>query len=502
MNNYNRYNCNCDNDCSDSCSDCDDTCNEQEDTSTKHSVSKYCGCPGPQGPIGPKGDMGLIGPKGDTGLTGPKGDTGLTGPKGDTGLTGPKGDTGLTGSKGDTGLIGPQGVAGLQGPQGLTGDIGAQGPVGPKGDTGLTGPKGDMGLIGPAGTTGATGPQGIAGPKGDSGLQGPKGDTGAIGPRGDTGAVGSQGPTGATGPQGPTGPKGDSGATGATGPQGPTGMTGSQGPVGPKGDPGCCCCQPGPTGATGLAGAAGATGAQGAKGDPGATICPCAITFGKVVDFLLENEFPFTASIDTPFDYFVSSSEDAPAILYNTWAVEFEEEIIVPLCELEAIYLTFNTEQERDTFVSLLRSILNQTLSCCHNCGTCEICPETLFVDQFNSIVDMPSSCNYEYYLDGECNCLDSQCDVIARRIDLCSFVNTSGEKLRQIIERKEALDKTVALISTHKSELIPTELVKNIEATGLSTAVLSYENEGTYDIAIVCLEKVTAIQFEDEILI
>ncbi len=312
---------------------------------------------------------------------------------------------------------------------------------------------------------------------------------------------GPQGLTGATGPQGPAGPRGDAGVTGATGPQGPTGMTGSQGPIGPKGDPGCCCCQPGPTGATGPQGADGAAGPQGTKGDPGATICPCAITLGKVLDFLLTNEFPFTATINTPFDYVLSSTVDAPAILYNTWTIQFEEEIIVPLCELEALYLSFTTEQERDTFISLLRTILNQTLSCCHNCGTCEPCPEVLYVDQYNSILDMPSSCNYEYYLDGECNCIDSLCDIIARRVDLCSFANTAGEKLRQVILRKEDLDKTVSLISTHKQELLPTDIVKTIEATGLSSVVLSYENEGAYDVAIICLEKVTAMQFVDSSL-
>ncbi|MFI3172471.1 MAG: hypothetical protein R3Y58_08930, partial [Eubacteriales bacterium] len=363
------------------------------------------------------------------------------GPKGDTGLTG------ATGPKGDTGPIGPQGMPGLQGPQGLTGSQGVQGLMGPKGDTGAAGAKGDMGL------------------------QGSKGDTGIQGPRGDTGLTGPQGPTGATGPQGPTGP---------------------------KGDPGCCCCQPGPTGAQGPAGATGATGAKGPEGKAGASLCPCEITFGKTVDFLLQNEFPFTATINTPFDYVLTSPIDAPAILYNTWAVEFDPEVIVPLCDIEAIYLTFTTEQERDTFVSLLRSILSQTLSCCHNCGSCEICPDELFVDQYHSIIDMPSACNYEYALDSSCNCVDSECDTIAKRINLCGFSNSTGEKLRHIIERKNDNEKTISLISTQKEELIPSDIPKNIETTGLSSLVVSYETGGTFDIAIICLEKVTAIQFED----
>ncbi len=383
---------------------------------------------------------------------------------------------GPQGIRGDVGPMGPQGIQGVNGPQG---DVG---PAGAKGDTGPLGPQGMPGLQGPQGLTGATGPQGPAGEKGDSGLQGPKGDSGLQGPKGDTGAIG---------------PRGD---TGATGPQGPTGATGPQGPAGPKGDPGCCCCQPGPTGATGAQGPAGSAGEKGEKGEPGSAICPCSITFGKIVDFLITNEFPFTASIDTPFEFILESTEAFPAILYNTWAVEFNEEIIIPLCELESLYLTFSTEQEQDTFISLLRTVLNQTINCCHNCGSCDVCSDELFVDQYNSIVDMPPSCNYEYYLDGECNCIDSQCDVVARRVNLCNFANTSGEKLRQIIERKNQLDKVVSLISTHKETLIPTDIVKTIEATGLSTVVLSYENEGTFNIAIICLEKVTAIQFEDTI--
>lgn len=454
MNNYNNYN-NC---CCDDDDHCDDNCTDNSSHST-------CCCPGPKGdigPIGPKGDIGPIGPKGDIGPIGPKGDIGPIGPKGDIGPISPKGDIGPIGpqgSKGDTGLTGPKG------------DTGAAGAIGPRGDAGATG------SIGPKGDTGPIGPQGVAG------LQGPQGLTGTTGPKGETGPIGSQGPAGVSGVQGPAGP---------------TGVMGPQGPVGPKGDPGCCCCQPGPTGAQGPAGATGAIGATGPEGKSGASLCPCEITMGKTIDFLLTNEFPFTASTDTPFDYIVSSSEDAPATLYNTWAVEFEEEIIVPLCKFEALYLTFTTEQERDTFISLLRTVLSQTLSCCHNCGTCEVCPDILSVDQYNSIIEMPSSCNYEYSLDATCSCTFSECDTIAKRIDLCNFANATGEKLRNIIERKAALDKTVTLISTHKDELIPTELVKTIEATGLSTAVLSYEEEGTYDIAIICLEKVTTIQFED----
>jgi hypothetical protein len=86
--------------------------------------------PGPEGPVGPKGDTGATGPaglKGDTGVTGP------AGPKGDTGVTGP------AGPKGDTGATGPAGPKG---------DTGVTGPAGPKGDTGVTGPEGPAGVSG------------------------------------------------------------------------------------------------------------------------------------------------------------------------------------------------------------------------------------------------------------------------------------------------------------------------------------------------------------------
>ncbi len=312
-----------------------------------------------------------------------------------------------------------------------------------------------------------------------------------------------QGPQGLVGPQGTqgeTGPKGDTGATGAQGPQGFTGATGPQGPVGPKGDSGCCCCQPGPTGAQGPAGATGPQGATGPEGKSGAGICPCEITFGKAIDFLLENEFEFDATIDAPFDLTLSSTEEVPATLYNTWSVEFENQTVVPLCKLEAIYLSFTTEQEKDTFVSLISVILNQTLSCCHNCGTCEVCDDILFVDQYNSIVDMPSACNYEYHLSSECNCSDSKCDTIAKRIDLCNFTNSTGEKLRSIIERKKDMNNSISLISTQKEAIISADITKTIEATGLSSVLVSYENEGAFKVALICLERVTLLQFETSV--
>jgi hypothetical protein len=90
--------------------------------------------PGPQGPVGPKGDVGPQGPKGEPGSPGLKGDQG---PKGDTGIRGPKGDTG------DRGERGPQGEVGPSGPQGPQGDTGPEGPQGP---IGLTGPIGLPGL--------------------------------------------------------------------------------------------------------------------------------------------------------------------------------------------------------------------------------------------------------------------------------------------------------------------------------------------------------------------
>ncbi|MFI3212644.1 MAG: hypothetical protein R3Y24_04815 [Eubacteriales bacterium] len=331
--------------------------------------------------------------------------------------------------------------------------------------------------MGPKGDTGATGPQGLTGPKGDTGA------TGAMGPKGDTGA---------------TGPKGDTGAAGPTGPQGFTGATGPQGPVGSKGDPGCCCCQPGPTGPAGPAGSIGPAGEAGPTGPSGSSICPCEIVFGKMIDFLLENEFEFEASVNATFPLTLTSSEDVPAVLYNTWSVEFEDETIVPLCKLEALYLSFTTEQEKNTFVSLASVVLNKTLSCCHQCGSCDICPEFLNVDAFNSIIDMPDNCNYEYYLNGECSCQNSTCDITANLIDLCAFVNTTGEKLRGIIERKQAEGHTISLIATAKDDLIDATIDKTIEATGLSSVLLSYEEDGAFKVAFICLQDITVVQFAD----
>ncbi len=384
---------------------------------------------------------------------------------------GPKGDTGATGPKGDTGDTGPQGPKG---------DTGATGATGPKGDTGATGPKGDTGaagMLGPRGDMGPIGPQGVPGLQGPQGLTGPTGTQGATGPKGDTGA---------------TGPKGDPGATGATGPQGP---------MGPKGDPGCCCCQPGPTGAQGPAGATGPAGARGPQGRSGASLCPCEVTFGKAIDFLIANGFEFEATLDTPYELTLSSTEESPASFFNTWGVEFDNQTIVPLCKFESLLLSFTTEQEKDTFVSLISVILNQTLSCCHNCGTCQVCDDILFVNNYNSIVEMPSACNYEYYLSSECNCLDSKCDTIAKRIDLCAFANANGEKLRQIILHKEDLNFTVSQVSTEKENIIPVDTETTIEATGLASVLLSYEEDGAFKVALICLQKVVAIGFVPLIL-
>lgn len=66
--------------------------------------------PGPQGPVGQRGDPGPEGPKGDTGATGPAGPQGAQGPKGETGATGPKGDTGPAGPTGPTGPAPTRGV--------------------------------------------------------------------------------------------------------------------------------------------------------------------------------------------------------------------------------------------------------------------------------------------------------------------------------------------------------------------------------------------------------
>ncbi|MFI3312605.1 MAG: collagen-like protein, partial [Eubacteriales bacterium] len=275
-----------------------------------------------------------------------------------------------------------------------------------------------------------------------------------------------------------------------------TGATGPQGPIGPKGDPGCSCGVPGPTGAQGPAGATGSAGATGPEGKSGSGVCPCEVLFGKVITFLLENDFAFEATVKAPFDVTYTSDSDLPALLYNTWAVEFDDETVVPLCKLEALFLSFTTEPEQDAFVSLLSAVLNQTLSCCHTCGTCQVCDEILAVDQYRSIVDMPDNCAYEYRLDGTCDCSTSDCVVTAKTLDLCSFANATGEKLRGILERKQDENATVSLVSTEKEELIPTDLEKTIAATGLSSVALTYEEDGAFKVALVCLESVTALGF------
>ncbi|MFI3177100.1 MAG: hypothetical protein R3Y67_06380, partial [Eubacteriales bacterium] len=324
---------------------------------------------------------------------------------------------------------------------------------------------------GDKGDTGAAGAQGLIGPRGESGAQGVKGDKGDTGPRGDTGT---------------------------TGPQGSTGSTGPQGPVGPKGDAGCCCCTPGPVGATGAQGPAGARGATGAQGPSGASMCSCEITFGKVIAFLIENEFPFTLTVDGDYPLTLASTIEEPATFFHTWCVEFQEQVNVPLCEIEGVYLTFQTEQERDTFNSLLLVVLNETLSCCHNCTTCEICEDTLPVDQYKSILNMPKACAYEYYLSGTCECEDTECEVIAKRVDLCDFVNTKGEKLRGVIEHKKVLGNAVGTIATMKRNVLEESLVKEIKGTGLSTVLLAYEEDGNYQTALICLNKVKVISFEE----
>lgn len=222
------------------------------------------------------------------------------------------------------------------------------------------------------------------------------------------------------------------------------------------------------------------------------------MTFGKIAKFLIDNGFPFSATVDNSFEQILESTEEAPAEIFNTWGLEFDEETIVPFCRLDAFYFNFTTEQERDTFINLINVVLNQTLSCCHSCGTCDICEDILPVDEFGSIIDVPENCAFEYYLSGECSCNDSNCDIIAKKIDLCNFANSTGEKLRGIVEKKQLEGKAISTISTQKNNLIGEELIKTIEATGLSSVLVSYEEEGEFKLALVCLNDVTIISFED----
>ena len=65
-----------------------------------------CGCPGPAGPMGPRGCPGSTGPQGPQGLQGIQGPAGPQGIQGVTGATGPQGIQGVTGATGPTGPIG------------------------------------------------------------------------------------------------------------------------------------------------------------------------------------------------------------------------------------------------------------------------------------------------------------------------------------------------------------------------------------------------------------
>lgn len=90
-------------------------------------ISKIELTPGPQGPIGPKGEQGIQGPKGDIGPQGLRGEQGIQGVPGKNGIDGVKGERGEQGPPGERGEQGP---IGLTGPQGPKGDVGPQGPPG------------------------------------------------------------------------------------------------------------------------------------------------------------------------------------------------------------------------------------------------------------------------------------------------------------------------------------------------------------------------------------
>ncbi len=456
------------------------------------------GATGPQGPVGPKGDTGAQGVKGEQGLQGVKGDIGPMGRVGPQGLEGPKGEQGLQGVKGDKGDIGLQGIQGVQGVKGDTGATGPQGPVGPKGDTGEKGVRGEQGLQGvkgDKGDIGLQGIQGVQGVKGDTGATGPQGPVGPKGDTGEKGLRGEQGLQGVKGDRGDIGPKGD---TGSTGPQGPAGPQGPQGATGPKGDSASCCCTPGPVGPQGIQGVQGSQGIQGKEGKSGSSVCPCEVTFGKAVKFLIDNGFSFNVTVNSNLDKIFSSNDIDPAIIYGTWAVEFKNEHVIPLCSFESIYLSFTTIQERETFISLISPILKQTLNCCHECKTCEVCPEILDVDSYGGILNMPDNCAYEHFLESSCDCINTNFTTIARRLDLFNLSNSTGEKLRGIVERKRDESKLIDKISTQKENLIDNTIPKVIENTGLSSMLVSYEQEGLFKVALVCLEAVTDIRFKD----
>ena len=348
--------------------------------------------------------------------------------------------------------------------------------------------------------------KGDTGPQGPQGIAGPQGQNGKDGIQGEKGERGHQGPKGPQGPKGLTGPKGIKGEKGDTGPQGPQGIAGQQGPQGEKGEASCIpgpIGPQGPQGAVGPQGTQGPQGIQGLQGDSGAIVCPCELTFGKVISFLIKNRFPFEITSSESSDKIFKSTKEHPAIIFNTWAVEFTNEIGIEtnvlLCNIESIFVTFTAEIERDTFISLINPILNATLSCCHNCKICDICEDDLNVDKYNSIINMPVVCNYEYYLNATCDCAENNFNVVAKKIKLSDFINSSGEKLRGIIEHKKDLNMVINRISTQREFVVGEGILKRIEGTGLSSVLISYEEDKKFKAAIICLNNVTSLGFTME---
>ena len=80
----------------------------------------------------------------------------------------------------------------------------------------------------------------------------------------------------------------------------------------------------------------------------------------------------------------------------------------------------------------------------------------------------------------------------------MCRFVNCKGEKLRKIILKKKDEFKAISNISTLKTQLFVTDEPKAIGPTGLASATISYDEEGLFKVAIVCLETVRKIIFID----
>ncbi|WP_053984948.1 hypothetical protein [Niameybacter massiliensis] len=181
-------------------------------------------------------------------------------------------------------------------------------------------------------------------------------------------------------------------------------------------------------------------------------------------------------------------------------------DLYFPICNIDAIKVYFEKQEDLNNFITSIQTILNYTL-CCQK--TCEA---TVDLDNNGEpiIKDPLSPCSYEYYASCKCAtgksiscsaCISdnaSCCDCVAQHIDLCQFNNCPSERLRKFFLKQQFLLNQVGTISTNMVDILPSSPLKNIAASGLSTVVLTYQESKTnkYVAAIVCLKNVTAVEF------